>query len=1039
MAGPFDNLSDDEFERLASAASPAPVPEPIAAADGMTDEEFEALASAPAAPAPAAPTGVEMLDAQGNSVFMPEGSELEAVARGLTPASDIREVERQAALQAEHGGLGSQTLAGLEGFGRGATMGLSDVAAESASGLAAVLGGPDVERVAGPALDAPVVDDNAFTRAYKEARADIQARREANPVTAGLAEVTGAVAPTLLSGGGSALASVAGAAPANLVNRAGMAAAGRVAGAAPGILRAAGAGAVGGAVEGGLAAGALAASEVAPEVIVDPGLAAEHILTATSEGALVGGVFGGIFGGAAKALTRGATKLDGVGESLATKAPDNTNAVPAGPATPESLDEITFNLEAKPAAITPEELAAVDTRGKYAKIVEQQQALEGKYDDSLQAETRAIRAEMDNILRGANKVDEFGGIAAKKRVNELASKVLSEDELAELSRKLEAAEADLRISSEQGDVRGAELASRDAAAIRGQLEDARIFADGASPSGVYDDFGKQYGVVRGRGANAQPIRREMSKMHVKARAVTQAIRDDLDAFAGKLTDAESKGLGAMKNHIAAVSEKIDEAFRAGDIGEAYSLLDQGVKGAMGRMRANMPEWSKNKIEELYPTVQKFLEDEAVWGSLARRQKAVNPHWANRIANSQDASWKQYTSVAGERAANQWDNLNLASDTAIKGLLSNIGDAGAARAEEVFRKNLRAIARDAVERAKAWGGEELQDEAERIVTGVAKIEQSLDSVARLRLDAIEGARAAQLSSTSDLAASAIGMISPRMAFAVQGSAVAKRKLIAAAAEAGSDVGSKVAKGAAKLVRLANRGAEAAAKIAPRAAAVALAASESGAVQQLISQKKLDRSVNEAQALMDPRSPQARDLFETAAAVERDEPELADSMVNLQLRRAQLIQSLLPKPMPGLFAPKPQLDPMRERKLQRTVSAAYYPERTLGRLADATATKDEIDTIKALYPGLYQQFVASVEREIGSTRKVPSREDQQRIHAMTGLVMRPSLEPSAIVQQQQVAMAATAAQEAKEAAQRSGGAPFKVDPERFLGKSDRILSQ
>lgn len=977
MTTPFDEMSDDEFERLA-LAGPEPIPPASlsqpALDGGLSDDAFDAMASpgvAPATPPQSEAAPVDVLD---------------AIAQ-----RDEQVAAQEAALQAEHGGLGSQALAGLEGFGRGATLGLSDVVAEGASGLAATLGGPNVPRAAGPGLDAPLADENAFTLAYKEARADIQARRAANPVTAGLSEVAGAVAPTLLGGGTGALARVAGAAPANLVNRAGVAAAGRAAGAAPGILRAAGAGAVGGAVEGGLAAGTLAASEVAPEIIADPGLAAEHILTATSEGALVGGVFGGIFGGAAKALTRGASKLDDVGESLAAKAPDNTNAVPAGPATPESLDEITFNLEAKPAAITPEELAAVDTRGKYAKIVEQQQALEGKYDDALQVETRAIRTEMDDILRGVNKVDEFGGIAAKRAANE--------------------------------------------AAAAGELVEV--------PSGVFDDklkaWSKNVGVVKGRGASAQPITRELSQRHVQTRAVTQAISDELDSFAGKLTDAESKGLGAMKNHIAAVSEKIDDAFRAGDLGEAYSLLDQGIKGSMGRMRANMPEWSKNKIEELYPTIQKFLEDESVWGSLAQRQKAVNPHWAARIGNSQDASWKQYTSIAGERAANEWDNLNLASDTAIKGLLSNIGDAGAARAEEVFRKNLRAMARDAVERSKAWGGKDLQVEAERIVTRVAKIEDRLNTVARLRQDALEGARAAQMSSTADLAASAVGVISPRMAFAVQGSAMAKRKLVAAAAEAGSDVGAKVAKGAAKLVRLANRGAEAAARIAPRAAAVMLAASESGAVQQLISQRKLDKSIGEAQALLDPKSPQARELLETAAAVERDEPELADSMVNLQLRRAMLIQSMLPKLMPGLFAPKPTLDPMRERKLQRTVSAAYYPERTLGRLADATATKDEIDTIKALYPGLYQHFVAQVEQEIGSTHKVPSREDQQRIHAMTGIVMRPSLEPSAIVAQQQIAMAATAVQEAKEEQQRSGGAPFKVDPERYLGRSDRLMSQ
>jgi hypothetical protein len=966
----MSDLSDDEFEQLASAQtdlaaiSPTPLPPtPLSqpALNGMTDDEFEAMASASASEPIAEPAPMDPLD--------------------QIALNDERARLEQEALQAEHGGLGSQALAGLEGFGRGVTLGLSDVAAEGASGLAAALGGPDVERAAGPGLDAPLSDENVFTLAYKQARADIQARREANPVTAGLSEVVGAVAPTLLSGGGTALARVAGAAPANLVNRAGLAAAGRVAGAAPGILRAAGAGLVGGAVEGGLAAGALAASEVVPEVIQDPGLAAEHILTATSEGALIGGVFGGILGGSARALSRGGQALDDVGDKLATK-PVQEGAAEVVP--PQSLEDFDLSLRAveeRPAVTVANDLAMQDVRGKYAKAVEQRQAFEGKFADAIQDETRAISSKVDNILRGANNVDELAGVATKNSANRIAASGLD-----------------------------------------------------AMPSGQ-----QQYrGVVKGRGKNAQPVMRELSERHVKARGVLSAMRDELDGYRAGLTDVESQGIGKAVKYFDQKSELIEDAFSRGDTGEAFVQLDD-LKRGLGRMRANLPSQSQDIIEQIYPVIQQHLEDVGLYGPLAEMQRAINPKWAERISQSKDASWRQFTSVSGERAANEWDNLYLSNPESIKGLLSNVGDAGAVRTEEAFRKNLRAMARDAMERAKALGDERLQKQALQMVEDVSDVEKRLDTVARLRQDSIEGERAAQASSTADLAASTLGMVSPRLAFAVQGSAAAKQRIVAAAAEAGNDVAAKVAKNAAKLVRLANKGIAATARVAPRAAAVALAATESGAVQQLVSQRKVDQSIESANALMDPRSPQARELLETAAAVERDEPELADAMVSLQLRRAQLIQSLLPKPMPGLFAPAPQLDPMRGRKLQRTVSAAYYPERTLRRLADSTATKDEIDTIKALYPGLYQQFVASVEQELGSTRKVPSREDQQRIHAMTGLVVRPSLEPSAMVKQQQTAQAATAEQEAQEAAEKSSARNIKVDPDRYLSRADAITAR
>lgn len=1172
MKTDFSSLSDDEFEQMASAqanlAAVAPTPLPPTtlsqpALSGMTDDQFEAMVSGQDA---------------GPPVVEPEPP---ADLLSQIAAVDEQRAAEDAALQAEYGGAGSQALAGLEGFGRGATLGLSDVLGETASGLAASLGGPDVDRVSAPGIAAPLSDESVFSQAYDQARADIQARRAANPVTSGVSEVAGAIAPALLSGGGSALAKVAGAAPANLVNRAGMAVGSKLAGAAPGILRAGAAGLAGGAVEGGLAAGALAASEVAPEIIQDPGLAAEHILTATSEGALVGGLFGGILGSGSRALTRGADKLDEVARSLAAKVDDVTPQ----PVAPQTLDDFDVNLQAveqRPASTTADELMMQDTRGKYAKIVEQQQAFDGKFDDAVQAETRAIRAEMDDVLRGANKVDEYAGIAAKRRANEAAAAELTDmpsgmfDEVDEFGPVRQASpdssDLDSMVSAAEQEERAAlsaleaekakgpgpfnsgvvrqkskgnqwfHIPAEDApkgASIQDSLARARVSLDeypdlvtvklinarrgglgkgyGSRVYAEIADFAEENGrkmasdatpdrsefanawwgkrvkegvaefdeardrfVLTGRLRQQKPIastagaetrvaaaksaadslraqrqaalessveqrsivnkrRIELTERHAKARGVVSAIMDEIAEARAGLSDAESKGMGQLQKHIQQKASQIESAFIRGDLGEAYNLLDQGLKGGLGRMRQNLSGSNQDLVERLYPSIQGFLEDESVWGTLAQRQKAVNPHWANRIANSQDASWKQFTSVAGERGANEWDNLALSSDQAIKGLLSNVGDAGAARAEEVFRKNLRAMARDAVERAKAWGGKELQQQAQDMVAKVTKVEQRLDLVARLRQDALEGARAAQQSSTADLAASAVGMVSPRLAFAVQGSAMAKRKVVAAAAEAGKDVGAKVAKHAAKLVKLANRGIDKAARMAPRAAAVALAAVEGGGVQQLVSQKQVDKSIQNAQALLDPMSPESRDLIETAAAVERDEPDLAESMVSLQLRRAQLIQSMLPQQMPGLFAPPPQMDPMRGRKLQRTVSAAYYPERTLRRLADGSATKEEIDAIKALYPGMYQQFVAAVESELGSTRKVPSRDDQQRIHAMTGLTVRPSMEPSAIMKQQQVAMAATAEQEAKEAAARAPGAQARVDPDRLLSRTDRILAQ
>lgn len=1161
MASPFDDLTDDEFERLAAPPAPGPAPAPLPATTpdltsvaSLSDTDFEAFA-APAAPEPALPAPAPepalpegpppgmaaFADKQGNVTYVPEGEASIARAHGLVPLADLREKERQAALQAEHGGLGSQALTFGEALGRGATFGATDVLSEAASALAAELGGPDVVRAAGRGLGAGVSTENTFERAYREAREDIRARREANPITGTLGEITGAVAPTLLGGGTGALAKVAAAAPASLASKAGLGAAAKIAGTAPGVLRAAGAGLVGGALEGGLAAGGLATSEAVPELVKDPGLAAQHILTATSEGGLIGGIFGGILGGVGRALTKGgaaatelgekgAMKLEDIGEGLRAK-PAN-DVVP--PVTADTMEEVVYNLEAKPSALTAEELAAQDTRKALARSIDEERALQGGFEDAVQGSTRDIRADMDDVLRGANKVDEYAGIAAKRRANEIAASELKdvpsgafeqlpltaeEQAAARAAQPGEAFDSGVVRSTKDGEQwfhvpesadapgtaetpglrgrarlgmsepglatvdfinarkRGAGVGSKLYAEMADFAEEnGRKLASGTSDSrtewasawwnkrvkegvATFDEARDRY-VLTGRIRGQRPVtaeaplpttrQRELSTREVNARAAIHAIRDELQTFRAGLSDVEAKGLGPFMKHLDHEIPLIEDAFRRGDIGEAYHRMDQGIKGAMGRMRKNVPEWTKNKIEELYPTLQKHLEDIEQYGSLAERQRAVNPHWSKRIGQSLDSAWQRFTSVAGERAANEWDQLFLSDPGAIKGLLTNLGDAGSARVEESFRQNLRAMARDAVERAKAWGGKELQNEAERMVDRVARIERRLDATAAIRRDYLAAQQKAGLSSTQDLAASALGVVSPRAAFAITGTAQAKRKVLAAAAEAGTDVGSKVAKNAGRLVRQATSGfgkalrgagtvAETGVGVAPGAAATVAGGGPESVARELITEKKKERAVQESQALLDPRSPEARDLIQRALIVADEQPELAQAMVSLELQRAQLIQSLLPKPMPGLFAPEPRLDPTRARRLERTISAAYYPERTLRRLADGTATKEEVGTIKSLFPGVYQEFVSTVEQQLASSKKPVPRQAQQRIHMMTGIVTRPALDPTALQKQQAVAQAGNVPEDKGGPQPTGGGKPYRMDPDRYSTKADRMMAQ
>lgn len=188
-----------------------------------------------------------------------------------------QEIEQQANHD-KYGTLGQQALTGVEGAARGATAGLSDVATTSLLG-----------------------DDY---------RKGAKARQAENPTAAIGGEIAGAIAPAILTGGGSAEAEGAGIAsriaayaPSNLISRAGSLAehgvASLVGDSAESILgrmaqRAAAVGASG-AVEGGLYGAGQSASEAA---LGGAPITAEKVLSGFGHGALFGGGIGASLGAA---------------------------------------------------------------------------------------------------------------------------------------------------------------------------------------------------------------------------------------------------------------------------------------------------------------------------------------------------------------------------------------------------------------------------------------------------------------------------------------------------------------------------------------------------------------------------------------------------------------------------------------------------------------------------------------------------------------------------------------------------------------------
>lgn len=233
---------------------------------------------------------VSMLDDTGTPVSVDARDIQQAVHAGFQFEDPAAAAQR--AKMRERGAIGQQAIAAVEGAGRGATLGLSDLAA------GALLG-------------------DEYSQAARE-------RQQANPLTAGATEIAGTIAPALLTGGAGAVARGAALTPAALASRAGVAAerlaARATAGLGEGALarmagRAAQVGASG-ATEGALYG---VGSEISKAALENTDITAEKLLSGALEGGKFGGLTGAGMGAVGSLAGRAAEKLLG-GESLRAKA-----------------------------------------------------------------------------------------------------------------------------------------------------------------------------------------------------------------------------------------------------------------------------------------------------------------------------------------------------------------------------------------------------------------------------------------------------------------------------------------------------------------------------------------------------------------------------------------------------------------------------------------------------------------------------------------------------------------------------------------------
>jgi hypothetical protein len=931
----------------------------------------------------------------------PQGGAGARLLEQLSGGDDER-AAREKALQAEHGGALEQAMAGSEALSRGLTLGGSTVAGAALTG-ALTPDGPRLTpearaRMADPAVQARMAelgvrpqdvpaDRSGFGIGYEAAQQQEEARAAANPTTAIAGELAGAVAPALLTGGGSAGASGGSLlarggqaalrySPAGLVERAGVNVAGRLAGPGAGIARTIGAQAAGGALDGGLGTLAYEASKTTAADIDNPEEAAEHLVYAVGTGMLLGGAAGGLLGGVPKALGRGGKQLDEFGTTLAQQAPEATPTTERAMLSLDDaerdlaphigreaaehevdneagllLNEAQQQLEQRP--LRSQDLVA-PVRKPWQQVAEQANAAGGGFDTALEENTRLVREKLDTIQRARNHIREYAGIGQKKQAN--------------------------------------------------------LFNEAPAVSPLEAQSG--------------------GTMFPKSQAVGQAINENIDQMRGEIAQflkgrtksslRSGGGMGAIEGVLKEFDEggaMINNYLAQGRIGDAYNVYDQSVKSAIQKAHGAKTPGVADLMERLHPMPKALLENDDVWGdfvtngmSLSQRQKLANPAITNSISASQDARLAGLFSRSGEKQANKWDQIDLSRSSTIKSVLASAGDSGQDDVLEAYRTHLRAGAREAADVTRAWGGKQTRAQAAVIQDATKEVEDAIDRMTLLRRDKMAH-EAAQKASTiqhvgaifSALGANGIGMAistgvaakrklvemlgqatTPQARAAIQGAIPPPTPLEQTVNQVRGSTGSRIVGSAAALGRSIAGGASAASSAAPFV---------QGA---MLSDDRHNQVVQQAVALNNPSSPEARQLYEQAAAIEKESPELANHFAMSKLKIADYITSRMPKPASSAFYAdaKPQIDPTTNRKIKRSVAAAVDPVGAIERMSQMRGSPEDVETVRTLFPSMFKAYQANAKKALGAANKKPNLQTRVALSVQTSQPLDPSMELPAL---------------------------------------------
>jgi len=159
-------------------------------------------------------------------------------------------------------------------------------------------------------------------------------------------------------------------------------------------------------------------------------------------------------------------------------------------------------------------------------------------------------------------------------------------------------------------------------------------------------------------------------------------------------------------------------------------------------------------------------------------------------------------------------------------------------------------------------------------------------------------------------------------------------------------------------------------------------------KLASAREIQRATEKAVALQNPDSPESKHLDASVAEIAQQDPQLAAVLRDKVTARAAFIAS---KVAPPLDASDPlqrtpgRVDAQTARRNGRYVQAAMNPQAALERLSAGVGSVEDIETLRALTPRLYDIFVQRAKLRVDASKRAPTARERMKLAYLLGMPM------------------------------------------------------